>query len=129
MHGASCLRRLARRIFIPLPDSESRRSLIQHLLQKQFAGRPPVLSPAQFEQIVRATDGYSGSDLTTLCQEAALGPIRELGPAALRSIKAEDIRPLSLQDFLNAVQTIRPSVSQDKLAAFQKWVDNYGVSR
>jgi hypothetical protein len=30
-----------------------------------------------------------------VCQEAALGPIRELGAAALRTVRAEDVRPLN----------------------------------
>jgi SpoVK/Ycf46/Vps4 family AAA+-type ATPase len=34
-----------------------------------------------------------------------------------------------LQDFANAVRNIRPSVSKENLAAFQKWADQYGVSR
>ena len=29
-----------------------------------------------------------------MCHEAAMGPIRELGPAALLSVKAEDVRAL-----------------------------------
>ena len=29
-----------------------------------------------------------------VCHEAAMGPIRELGPAALLSVKAEDVRAL-----------------------------------
>lgn len=32
-----------------------------------------------------------------MCQEASLGPIRELGPAALRTIKAEEVRHLNEQ--------------------------------
>jgi hypothetical protein len=32
-----------------------------------------------------------------VCQEAALGPIRELDAAALRSVRPEDVRPLSEQ--------------------------------
>ena len=32
-----------------------------------------------------------------VCQEAALGPIRELGAAALRTVKAEDVRNLNEQ--------------------------------
>ena len=31
---------------------------------------------------------------TQVCHEAAMGPIRELGPAALLSVKAEDVRAL-----------------------------------
>jgi len=31
---------------------------------------------------VKITESYSGSDLTAVCQEAALCPIRELGAAA-----------------------------------------------
>jgi len=32
-----------------------------------------------------------------MCQEASLGPIRELGPAALRTIRAEEVRSLNEQ--------------------------------
>eukprot|EP01018_Ginkgo_biloba_P017947 Gb_17301 [translate_table: standard] len=35
---------------------------------------------ADLERLVRETDGYSGSDLQALCEEAAMMPIRELGP-------------------------------------------------
>lgn len=35
-----------------------------------------------------------------MCQEASLGPIRELGPAALRTIKAEEVRPLNEQVYI-----------------------------
>ncbi len=90
-----------------------------------------------------------------MCQEAALGPIRELGAAALRTVKAEEVRhineqvspsqqpifrhcsirayccgaALTVQDFANAVRNIRPSVSKENLATFQKWADQYGVAR
>ena len=37
--------------------------------------------------------------LQKVCQEAALGPIRELGAAALRTVKAEDVRNLNEQVF------------------------------
>lgn len=62
------LRRLAKRIYVPLPDSDSRRALITHLLNKHSAagskGRPT--DAAQLERIVRMTDGYSGSDLSAV---------------------------------------------------------------
>jgi spastin len=54
-------------------------------------------------KVVRATEGYSASDLTALCKEAALGPVRELG-AAIANIRVESIRPIQLKDFENALQ-------------------------
>jgi SpoVK/Ycf46/Vps4 family AAA+-type ATPase len=33
------------------------------------------------------------------------------------------------QDFRNAVQNIRPSVSKDSLVTYKKWADQYGVAR
>ncbi len=46
-------RRLQKRIYIPLPDGEARRALLLRLLE----GQPSRLSAADFERIVRATDG------------------------------------------------------------------------
>lgn len=35
--------------------------------------------------------GYSGSDLRALCEEAAMMPIRELGPQNILTIKANQV--------------------------------------
>jgi SpoVK/Ycf46/Vps4 family AAA+-type ATPase len=67
-------------------------SSVRHSLSKQDLGR-----------IVRSTAGYSASDLTALCREAALGPVRELG-AAIASASLDSIRPLKLSDFSDALQ-------------------------
>jgi SpoVK/Ycf46/Vps4 family AAA+-type ATPase len=39
--------------------------------------------------------GYSGSDLRALCEEAAMMPIRELGPQNILTIKANQVRVLN----------------------------------
>ena len=64
-----------------------------------------------------------------VCHEAALGPIREMSAAALRTVKAEDVRPINVRDFESAIRVIRPSVSGDNLKQFQKWSEQYGVTR
>jgi spastin len=38
--------------------------------------------------------GYSGSDLRALCEEAAMMPIRELGPHNILTIKANQVLAL-----------------------------------
>lgn len=67
------LRRLVKRIYVPLPDYESRLSLVRHLLQSQKH------NIRDLSGLIEATEGFSASDLTALCREAAMGPIRDLG--------------------------------------------------
>jgi SpoVK/Ycf46/Vps4 family AAA+-type ATPase len=119
------------------------------MLAKQGAAGGGI-GPKQLDAIVKMTEGYSGSDLTAVCQEAALCPIRDIGAAALRTVKAEDVRPITVevillhsfifcieydamtvlcQDFNQAVKVIRPSVSGDNLNTFKKWSDQFGISR
>jgi len=52
---------------------------------------------------VESTTNYSASDLTALCREAALGPVRELG-AAIANISVDRIRPVKISDFADALQ-------------------------
>jgi hypothetical protein len=46
-----------------------------------------------------------------VCHEAAMGPIRELGPAALLSVKAEDVRALEekVRNRLNMISFVELS--------------------
>ena len=67
-----CRRRLVRKIYIPLPEATARRVLISAMLKDQTV----QLKGGDVEEVVRATEGYSGSDLRALCQEAAMVPIR-----------------------------------------------------
>nr|XP_045006062.1 spastin isoform X5 [Jaculus jaculus] len=72
------LRRFIKRVYVSLPNEETRLLLLKNLLCKQ--GSP--LTQKELAQLARMTDGYSGSDLTALAKDAALGPIREIvGPA------------------------------------------------
>ena len=52
-------RRLAKRIYVSLPDFETRRDQIAHLLASMNCN----LQKQHIEQICRATEGYSGSDI------------------------------------------------------------------
>jgi len=128
------LRRMVKRVYVPLPDKETRSSLIINMLKKEKRAESTAdfttgMSANDLSKIVGLTEGYSASDLTAVCQEAAMGPIRELGPAALRTVKEEDVRKVSVVDFISSLRTIRPSVSPDSLHAFTKWADSFGTSR
>lgn len=72
MLSYACRRRLVKKIYIPLPEASARRTLISAMLKDQAV----QLNAGQMDSLVRATEGYSGSDLRALCQEAAMIPIR-----------------------------------------------------
>ncbi|CAI5725623.1 unnamed protein product [Peronospora effusa] len=117
------VRRLEKRIYVPLPDASSREGLIRHLLGDQNI----LLSSKEIKYIVKVTEGYSGSDLKAVCKDAALGPIRELG-AKVANVNAEDVRGINASDFQVAMKRVRPSVSSTTIEALIAWNGNYGVS-
>eukprot|EP00042_Codosiga_hollandica_P043183 m.406567 g.406567 ORF g.406567 m.406567 type:complete len:538 (-) comp56497_c0_seq1:1069-2682(-) len=117
------LRRLPKRIHIPLPDPESRLAIIQKLLEKVSSR----FSKAELDAVVRLTEGYSGSDITATVREASFFPLRELGDKLI-SVSAESIRPIGIADFQAATRVIRPSVSQQTLSVLEKWNAEFGTA-
>eukprot|EP00742_Colponemidia_sp_Colp-10_P005658 GILJ01006048.1.p1 GENE.GILJ01006048.1~~GILJ01006048.1.p1 ORF type:complete len:674 (+),score=92.32 GILJ01006048.1:1592-3613(+) len=118
-------RRLVKRLYIPLPDIDGRRQLIQTLLSKEEShGNRNTLSSEQLEDICARSHGYSGADMKALCTEAALGPLRSIGD--IRNVAAESVPPISYEDFLHAFQQVRASVSQKDLHFYTEWNSQFG---
>lgn len=113
------LRRLPKRVYVPLPDAAARRYLLGKLLPANGEVKCSF-SDKDVASVVKSTEGYSCSDLTALCKEAAMGPVRELG-SSIRDASADSMRPVKVGDFRDAMRRIRPSVSTESLAAFREW--------
>lgn len=116
------LRRFAKRVYVTLPDEETRAQLLQNLLSKH--GNP--LGRSELSSLSKKTQGYSGSDLTSLAKDAALGPIRELGPQQVRNMAASEMRNIKMKDFEDSLKRIKPSVSPTTLNMYSKWNQDYG---
>ena len=58
-------------IYIPLPDEASRLSILQATLRKS-----PVAPGVDLNYLSKSTAGFSGADLTEICQRAAKLAIR-----------------------------------------------------
>merc|ERR1712032_1194391 len=71
------MRRMNRRIYVPLPDKEARKLLLNKLLSKESCKHS--LSKKQIDSIADRTEGYSCADISALAQEAAFGPLRDIG--------------------------------------------------
>jgi transitional endoplasmic reticulum ATPase len=64
--------RLDQLIYIPLPDEGSRLAVLKAALRKS-----PVAKNVDLQYLARSTQGYSGADLTEICQRACKLAIRE----------------------------------------------------
>ncbi|KAG0211065.1 hypothetical protein BGX31_001728, partial [Mortierella sp. GBA43] len=114
-------RRFQKRLYIPLPEKAGRLGLMTRLLEKQ----PHNLTPDQIQDICDRTAGYSGSDMTGLCREAALGPVRAIQGDILE-VQLDALRPIQHSDFLEALMQVRASVSDRDLDMYRAWDSEYG---
>jgi len=64
--------RLDQLIYIPLPDEASRKSILKSNLRKT-----PIAKTVDLDYIAKVTKGFSGADLTEICQRSVKLAIRE----------------------------------------------------
>ncbi len=76
-------------LFIPPPDQESRKSILElHLKNKPTKN-------INYDYIAKMTDGYSGADLKSLCEKAVDSVLQE-------SLSTKVRRPITTDDLLRA---------------------------
>ncbi|CEN59622.1 Putative Vacuolar sorting-associated protein [Aspergillus calidoustus] len=114
-------RRFVRRQYIPLPEHHVREQQLRRLLSHQIHD----LNAEDIEVLVQVTEGFSGSDITALAKDAAMGPLRNLGEALLHT-PMDQIRPICFADFEASLLSIRPSVSKEGLRAYEDWAGQFG---
>ncbi|XP_076025427.1 fidgetin-like protein 1 [Genypterus blacodes] len=118
-------RRLAKRLYIPLPEAAARRQIVTNLMARE----KNQLREDELESVVAAAEGFSGADMTQLCREAALGPIRSIRFCDIATISADQVRPILHTDFQEALKTVRPSVSSKDLELYEDWNKTFGCGR
>ena len=115
------MRRFQRRIYIPLPDAEARGALLRNMLKKASSDHS-IKTSAQISQLIKLTEGYSCSDIAAVAQEAAFGPLRSLGGMEdIRDARTQDVRPIDLNDFEDAISKSKKSVTSGLLAKYDAW--------
>lgn len=115
-------RRLAKRLYIPLPEAAARLQIVTNLMAQE----KNQLREQELESVVTATEGFSGADMTQLCREAALGPIRSIQLNDIATITTDQVRPILYSDFQEALKTVRPSVSSKDLELYEEWNRTFG---
>ncbi len=112
--------RFEKRIHIPLPSSDSRRDIFAiHMEDVEVA--PDI----DFQELADLTEGYSGRDISVVCREAAMEPIRELQKTGRMDDQREilDLRPVEREDFLSAIESIRPATPPEDIRRYLQWAE------
>jgi SpoVK/Ycf46/Vps4 family AAA+-type ATPase len=133
------IRRFPRRLMIDLPDADNRAKIMKVILAEE-----DLAPDFHVEELAAATDGYSGSDLKSLCTTAAYSRIRELldqekkdkeaakakgvDPPEAEAGVTPYIRPLTTADMRQAMEKVRSSVASDagSMMELQQWNEQYG---
>lgn len=85
--------RLDQLIYIPLPDRESRVAIFKANLRKS-----PIADDISMEQLADVTEGFSGADITEICQRAAKNAIRESITAGIERQKRVEAGELTQEE-------------------------------
>merc|ERR1711998_172736 len=134
--------RLDQLIYIPMPDYESRLSVLKAVLRKT-----PMSKDVDIAYVAAQTEKFTGADLTEICQRAAKLGIREaiqrdmeremirkeaeaIGQVTEDDMEEEDSVPELLpKHFEEAVRQARRSVSDRDLAQYSSFAQNLQQAR
>jgi katanin p60 ATPase-containing subunit A1 len=135
------LRRLEKRILIPMPTTDARKMMIKYHLSNIVHC---ALSEDDYDHFAKLTDGFSGADIKLFCKEAAMRPIREIilemethNPKLVISrnnnTSMEQIcqkllsrHPLHRQHLERSISSLRHSVRLDLCQKYTLWDQEFG---
>jgi len=123
----AALSRFQRKIYVPLPEERSRKAILQvHLAGAELEDNQ------DFNELARQTEGFSGRDIMSVCQEAISSMVREQNPD-LESITSKQIedyalktRKLTITDFEKALSKVRPATSEKDIMNYENWKNEFG---
>ncbi|MBY8997574.1 MAG: AAA family ATPase [Candidatus Thorarchaeota archaeon] len=112
--------RFEKKIHVPLPGREARAKIFEiHMEDVEVS---PTI---EYDELADLTEGYSGRDISVVCREAAMEPIRDLQRTGRMDDEQEilDIRPVSRDDFLHAIENIRPATPPEDVKKYIDWAE------
>ena len=134
----SILGRLDQLIYIPLPDDKSRMAILRAALRKS-----PVAKDVDMQLLANVTKGFSGADLTEICQRACKLAIRESiekeisrekerqrnGQTAMESDEPDPVPEIRRDHFEEAMKFARRSVSDNDIRKYEMFAQTLQQSR
>lgn len=96
--------RFDRLIYVPAPDHKALKEI-----SKIHTRNMPLSKDVDLDQLAHMAAGYSGADVEAICREAAMNALRE------------DADEVTLRDFKQAMEKVKPSITAD----MDTWYQNF----
>eukprot|EP00824_Muranothrix_gubernata_P004446 TRINITY_DN15633_c0_g2_i1.p1 TRINITY_DN15633_c0_g2~~TRINITY_DN15633_c0_g2_i1.p1 ORF type:complete len:426 (-),score=109.24 TRINITY_DN15633_c0_g2_i1:987-2264(-) len=122
-------RRLEKRIYIPLPTQDDRKTLLDINL-----ATVKVAENVDLIKLATMMEGYSGADITNVCRDASMmsmrRKVRGLTPEEIRNLTKEEMDvPITQEDFEEALDKVSKSISEDDISKHVKWMAEFGATQ
>lgn len=118
------LSRFEKKVYVPLPDMPARAGIFKI----HTAGINSDLSEEDYIELAVRSEGYSGRDISNVCREVIMIPIRELDMGGLLedSDKEVVVRDITLKDFIKTIKKVKPMTTGSELDKYEDWAEEYG---
>lgn len=119
--------RLDQLIYIPLPDEPSRISILKANLRKT-----PVAKEVDLQYLAKVTNGYSGADLTEICQRACKLAIRESIEKDIQRERQREANPeadTDMEDYEDPVPEIRKDHFEESMKFARRSVNDNDIRK
>ncbi len=107
------IRRFQKRVYVPLPDKESRKQLLS-LYTSSLKLSPEV----SLDGLADILESYTASDIRDIVMSAHLRTVRDLFS---KGSESGDPRPIQKEDFMEAIKERRPSVNKELIKVYESW--------
>ena len=118
---AAFRRRFEKKIYINLPDDKARELMFTLNIREV-----EIEKNIDFSEFAKLTEGYTGSDISLLCREAVMIPVREIDTTQ-DITQIEKIRAVAREDFITAMERIKPVISPEELKKYDEWTQDFGM--
>jgi len=114
------IRRFQKRILVPPPDTKARIGLF-----KLYTRHMELAEDVDFEELAFMTKGYTGNDIKDICMDAYFSAVRELFETGRAKDPNARPRPVSRADFVRAIRSRRPSITQSMVKLYYDWYEKF----
>ena len=121
---AAMLSRFEKKVYVPLPDLTARVGIFKI----HTAGINMALTEEDFIELGVRSEGYSGRDISNVCREVIMLPIRELDMSGLLENSDQEVivRDLNLKDFTKTLKKVKPMTTNAALKRYEQWAKDFG---